>query len=152
LNSARRRKARELLVQALYSCRVGDRPLDHAIVDQVERRRPHAESLDYVRELQPYLEHRLDELDAKIDEFVQGRSVERVGVVERAILQLGLVEIMHRPDIPVAVVIDEARHLVETFSTEDSIRFVHGVLDKLGKTVRTKGAPTPDDRSTGGDA
>lgn len=144
MNSARRRKARELLVQAIYSCRVGSRPLDHAIVDQVERRRPHAESLEYVRELQPFLEDRFDELDARIDAFVQGRSVERVGIVERSILLLGLVELMHRPDIPTAVVIDEARHLVETFSTGDSVRFVHGVLDKLGRAVRGgEQAPTP---------
>ena len=137
MNSARRRKARELLVQAIYSCRVGDRPLDHAIVDQVERRRPHAESLDYVRALQPHLEDHFDELDARIDEFVQGRATERVGVVERSILQLGLVELMHRDDVPTAVVIDEARHLVETFSTEDSVRFVHGVLDRLARAVRS---------------
>lgn len=147
MNSARRRKARELLVQALYSCRVGDRPLEHAIVDQVERRRPHDESFQYVRELQPHLDGQLDALDARIDEFVQGRAVERVGVVERAILQLGLVELMHRPDVPTAVVIDEARHLVETFATEDSVRFVHGVLDKLGRSVRgdAEAAPTADD-------
>lgn len=126
-------------MQALYSCRVGKRALEDAIVDQVERRRPHAESLQYVRELQPHFEGRFDELDARIDEFVQGRATERVGVVERSIIQLGLVELLHRPDVPTAVVIDEARHLVETFATEDSVRFVHGVLDRLGRSVRENG-------------
>ncbi|HKK70034.1 MAG TPA: transcription antitermination factor NusB [Candidatus Krumholzibacteria bacterium] len=136
MNSARRRKARELLVQALYSCRVGGRPLPDAIVDQVERRRPHTETLQYVRELEPLLDDQLQALDARIDEFVQGRAAERVGAVERAILQLGLVELMHRDDIPVAVVIDESQHLVETFSTSDSVRFVQGVLDRLAREVR----------------
>ena len=138
MNSARRRKARELLVQALYSCRIGGRDLGDAVVDQVERRRPHGDTLKYVRELQPFLEGKLEELDARIDPHVQGRTAQRVGAVERAILQLGLVELMHRDDVPVAVVIDEAHHLVETFATEDSVRFVHGILDRLARDVRGK--------------
>ena len=47
-----------------------------------------------------------------------------------------LVEFMHRDDVPVAVAIDEAHHLVETFATEDSVRFVHGILDRLARDVR----------------
>lgn len=136
MNSSRRRKARELLVQALYSHRVGGVPLADAIVDQIERRRPHLETLQYVRELEPHLEGQIAALDARIDPLVEGRSPERVGAVERAILQLGLAELLHRPDVPPAVVIDEAQHLVETFTSADSVRFVHGLLDRLRAEVR----------------
>ena len=136
MNSSRRRKARELLVQALYSHRVGGVPLDDAIVDQVERRRPHPETLEYVRELQAHLAEGLSGLDERIDAYLEGRAPERVGAVERAILELGLVELRHRDDVPAGVVIDEASHLVRTFTTEDSVRFVHAILDRLRAEVR----------------
>jgi N utilization substance protein B len=136
VNSARRRKARELLVQALYSHRVGGVNLPDAIVDQVERRRPHAESLQYVRELQEHLEGGLDEFDRLIDAHLQSRAPDRVGQVERAILVIGVVELIHRPDVPTGVIIDEAAHLVRTFSGDDSTGFVHAVLDRVGQEVR----------------
>ena len=81
MNSARRRKARELLVQALYSHRVGGVALSDAIVDQVERRRPHAESIQYVRELQEHLEGGLGLLDEMIDRRLhRHREGRHVGV------------------------------------------------------------------------
>lgn len=138
MNSSRRRKARELLVQALYAHKVGGVALSDAILDQVERRRPHAETLQYVRELQPHLDGQIAALDARIDPLLETRAPSRVGAVERAILQLGLVELLHRPDVPAAVVIDEAQHLVLTFTTEDSVRFVHGLLDRLRAEVRPR--------------
>jgi N utilization substance protein B len=136
VNSARRRKARELLVQALYAHRVGGVSLADAIVDQVERRRPHAESLQYVRELQDHLEGGLEAIDALVDQHLETRTPDRVGQVERAILQVGVVELEHRPDIPTAVIIDESTHLVRTFSGEDSVGFVHALLDRVGKELR----------------
>ncbi len=139
MNSARRRKARELLVQALYAHRVGGVALADAIVDQVERRRPHAESLQYVRELQDFLDGQLARLDGLIDAKLETRSPERVGQVERAILQIGIVELLHRPDVPIAVIIDESAHLVRTFTGEGSVGFVHALLDKVGKDVRGDG-------------
>ena len=138
MNSARRRKARELLVQALYSHRVGGVELSEAVVDQVERRRPHSESLEYVRDLQGHLESGLAPLDELIDQHLLTRSAERVGQVERAILQIGVVELLHRPDVPTSVIIDEAAHLVRTFASEDSVGFVHAVLDKVGREVRPR--------------
>ena len=136
MNSARRRKARELLVQALYAHRVGGVSLADAIVDQVERRRPHEDSLRYVRELQEHLEGGLAKLDELIDTHLESRAPERVGQVERSILQIGAVELIHRPDVPTAVIIDESAHLVRTFSGEDSVGFVHAILDRVGQAVR----------------
>lgn len=137
MNSARRRKARELLVQALYSHRVGGVSLGDAVVDQVERRRPHAESLEYVRQLQGFLAEGLSRLDELIDKHLQTRAPERVGQVERSILQVGVVELLHCPDVPTGVIIDEAAHLVRTFAAEDSVGFVHALLDRVGQEVRS---------------
>ena len=118
-------------MQALYAHRVGGEPLPEAIFAQIERRGPHSESLQYVREMQAHLDGQTVALDARIDEAVQNRAPERVGAVERCILQLGLAEILHRDDVPVAVILDEAMELTRTFSAEESAGFVHGVLDRL---------------------
>ena len=142
MNSARRRKARELMVQALYAAEVGRTPLAEAVSYQVERRQPHPDALTYARELEAILADRFAELDAQIDPLLEGRSAARVGAVERAIVRLGLAELMHRPDVPVAVVIDEGIALARHFATEDSARFVHGLLDKLGRSVRPSSSPS----------
>jgi N utilization substance protein B len=136
VNSARRRKARELLVQALYATEVGGKTLAEAVAEQAERRKPHPDALAYAREIADELAESLADLDTRIDAVLESRRPERVGAVERAILRLGLIELLRRPDVPIAVVIDEAMALARHFSTEDSARFVHGVLDKLGRTAR----------------
>jgi N utilization substance protein B len=56
--------------------------------------------------------------------------------LDRAILRLAIHELLDRPDVPVAVVIDEAVELAKRFSTDDSGRFVNGVLAAVAKTSR----------------
>lgn len=127
----RRRKARELLVQALYAAEVGQSPLPEAIAIQMERRNPGDEAREYIHRIAAlYAEHG-DGLDAVIDEALVGWSPERVGAVERAILRLALLEMKHARDVPPRVVVNEALDLTRTFSTEDAARFVNGVLDRF---------------------
>jgi N utilization substance protein B len=127
----RRRKARELLVQSLYAATVGRQELADALADQVERRKPSPESLDYVHELGAILAEHADELDHRIDAVLVHWRPERVGVVERCILRLALAELLFVPGIPSSAVIHEAVDLARTFSTDNAGRFVNGILDRL---------------------
>jgi N utilization substance protein B len=127
----RRRKARELLVQSLYAATVGRQDLADATADQVERRQPSPESLDYVRQLGAILAEQAGELDRRIDAVLVHWRPERVGIVERCILRLALAELLFVPEIPPSAVIHEAVDLARTFSTEDAGRFVNGILDRL---------------------
>jgi N utilization substance protein B len=136
VKAARRRKARELLVQALYAAELGHQPLAQAVADQIERRRPHEESLEYIHELASRLSEHVAERDARIDAVIESRAPERVGTVERCILRLGVAELEFRSDVPTAVILDEAMGLVRHFASEDSARFVHGVLDRIGRELR----------------
>ena len=56
---------------------------------------------------------------------------ERLAVIDRLILRMAVWELQHQPDTPPAVVIDEAIELARTFSTDDSVKFVNGVLDAI---------------------
>ncbi|MEY3805730.1 MAG: transcription antitermination protein NusB [Actinomycetota bacterium] len=79
-------------------------------------------------------------IDEKIVEHARGWVLERMPALDRAILRLAIFELIGRPDVPVAVVIDEAVELAKRFSTDDSGRFVNGVLASIAKQVRAPDA------------
>lgn len=80
-------------------------------------------------------EHR-DELDHAIAGRAKGWTIERMPVLDLNVLRIGSFELAHRPDVPTAVVLDEAVELAKQFSTDDSGRFVNGVLSALVADLR----------------
>ncbi len=82
------------------------------------------------------------EHNAELDEAIAGKakgwSLKRMPVLDLSVLRLGAFELAHRPDVPVAVVIDEAVELAKRFSTDDSGRFVNGVLAALAPDLRAR--------------
>lgn len=76
------------------------------------------------------LEHR-DELDAMIKKYAQNWDIHRMAAVDRNILRLAIFEMLHRDDIPPVVSINEAVDIAKKFSTQDSGKFVNGILDKV---------------------
>ncbi|CAN5722812.1 transcription antitermination factor NusB [soil metagenome] len=79
---------------------------------------------------------RLADLDAAIGAKAKGWSLVRMPVLDLSVLRLGTFELMERHHVPVAVVIDEAVELAKRFSTDDSGRFVNGVLAALARELR----------------
>lgn len=82
-------------------------------------------------------EHR-DGIDSAITRHARGWEMDRMPAIDRAILRLGVYELAHRPDVPIAVVIDEAVEIAKKFSTDDSGRFVNGVLAAVAREVRSE--------------
>jgi transcription antitermination protein NusB len=82
------------------------------------------------------LEHR-DDLDARIKLHAENWDLHRMAVVDRNILRLAIYEMLHRDDIPPVVSINEAVDIAKKFSTQDSGKFVNGILDKVkGELMR----------------
>ena len=73
----------------------------------------------------------LDRINKLLGEHAEGWAVERMPPVDRALLRLALYELLWRPDVPPAVAIDEAVELAKSLSTEESPRFVNGVLARV---------------------
>lgn len=73
------------------------------------------------------------EIDGLISDYAHGWTLDRMPAVDRAILRLASWEILHNEDIPAAVAIDEAVELAKALSTEDSAKFVNGVLGRLAE-------------------
>ena len=80
---------------------------------------------------------RMEDLDPVIAAHSHGWSLARMPAIDRNVLRLGAYELADRPDVPVAVVIDEAVELAKRFSTDDSGRFVNGVLSALAPVLRS---------------
>jgi len=70
-------------------------------------------------------------IDQLISEHAEGWTLARMPVVDRAVLRLGLYELLWADDVPDAVAINEAVELAKTLSTDDSPRFVNGVLGRI---------------------
>ena len=76
------------------------------------------------------------EIDDLIAAHAKGWSLQRMPTIDRNVLRIGTFELLGRPDVPVAVVIDEAVELAKRFSTDDSGKFVNGVLSTIAPKVR----------------
>jgi len=82
------------------------------------------------------LQHRC-ELDAQIVKFAEHWDLHRMAAVDRNVLRLAIYEMLHREDIPPVVSINEAVDIAKRFSTDQSGRFVNGILDKVkGELMR----------------
>lgn len=73
------------------------------------------------------------QLDEQLDGVIENFAPERIDPIDRAILRLGAWEILHNPDVPNPVAINEAVELAKKFGTTDSGRFVNGILDRIAK-------------------
>ncbi len=78
----------------------------------------------------------LDEVDAWIVRFARDWALERMPALDRALLRMGVYELVHRPDVPTGAIISEAVELAQRYSTDDSSRFVNGVLGAIAGEVR----------------
>jgi len=129
---AKRTKARERAVQALYQLDVTASDLEEAMArfwrnfEPVERE---------VRELAEELVRGVSSHRREIDEAIEGASanwrLDRMAKVDRNVLRLAVHELLHRPDVPVKVVINEAVELGKKYGAEGSGAFVNGVLDQV---------------------
>jgi transcription antitermination protein NusB len=80
------------------------------------------------------LEHR-DEIDVRLRQLAKNWELHRMAAVDRNVLRLAVFEMLHRPDIPPVVSINEAVDIAKKYSTDDSGRFVNGILDSLRKEL-----------------
>lgn len=86
---------------------------------------------DYTIELVEGVSAQRRRIDEILGDYAEGWSVARMPDVDRAVLRLGVFELLWRDDVPDAVAIDEAVELAKSLSTEESPRFINGILGRL---------------------
>jgi len=127
-----RRQGREAALQALYSIAVGHRDPAEAL-QEVVGTRADAEHRAFVKDLVLGTLDYSQEADRAVEPLLEGWTLERLPTIDRLLLEMGTFELRCRPATPTAVVINEAVELAKKFSTEDSNRFVNGVLNAVSK-------------------
>jgi len=139
LEKESRHRAREAAVQMLYQWEVGKTSMFE--VGQTFWTGPAAseplgdEMRAFATRLATGVTGTVADLDPMIAEAAQNWRIERMNVLDRLILRLGIYEFLHEPETPAKVIINEALELARTFSTDDSVRFINGVLDAVRRTL-----------------
>lgn len=134
-----RSKARSWALQVLYAweSRGFDTPARNILQDFEQERQINDDSREYMRELVTSVSDHRSEIDGQLDQSLTNWRLERLSVIDRNILRLAAAEMLYGnvDDVPPAVSIQEAIMLAEKYGTQESPRFVNGVLDALRKTV-----------------
>ena len=123
----------------LYQWEIGRQSLDEVRqtywAHVAEREAPLAEELRaFATTLADGVTTGIDEIDPIIVEAAEHWRLERMNVMDRLILRLAVYEFLRQPETPGRVVINEALELARTFSTDDSVRFINGILDAIRRT------------------
>lgn len=131
-----RTKARKRAMDILFAADVRGTEVEELLAAEAERAEhepERRESWNYAREIVlGVLDHKVD-IDDEISSTSRGWTIERMPAVDRAILRVAVWELRYNDDIPAAVAIDEAVEAAKAYSTDDSSKFVHGVLGRLSE-------------------
>jgi len=128
-----RSSARERAVHFLYEAESRSLPVSVIVAAQI------LAVDDLVSLLTSAVAARQSQLDEMITEYSHTWTIHRMPAIDRNVLRLAIYELLDRPEVPVAVIINEAVELAKRFSTEESGRYVNGVLSAIAKQVRSKG-------------
>lgn len=129
---SRRHRAREIVLEVLYRLEIEACPMEEAL----ERYRDSLEGKD----IRPFVERIVGgvmkekpALDAMIDKYADKWALNRMPVIDRNILRMSIYELENETDVPASVTINEAVELANAYSTDDSGRFVNGILGHIVK-------------------
>ena len=136
----RRHRAREAALQILYQWDVARGEISQAVdtffdLQWADAKPPEDALREFASSLARDTVGRLDAIDALILESSQNWRPERMAVIDRLVIRMAVCEFVRDKDTPPVVVINEALELARTFSTEDAVKFINGMLDGIRKNL-----------------
>ncbi|MBP1989039.1 transcription antitermination factor NusB [Paenibacillus eucommiae] len=141
----KRRVARELAIQSLYQIEMNEVSTKEAVEGAIAEAENDNEgeldfsddklSPDYITELVDGIYEYKKQIDEMLEEYLKGWQMDRLSRVDREVLRLAVYEMVYRDDVPPKVVVNEAIELSKHFGTEESGKFVNGVLGKMIKEL-----------------
>jgi N utilization substance protein B len=133
-----RKESREKVFQTLFMMDALGIDPEHAIPLFTMTAESPASDESYYKETVEGVWQHLDEVDRLIGSAASNWRIERMPLVDRNILRLGVYEICHSPDVPFVVAINEAVELAKRFGSDESGGFINGILDKISEITRKK--------------
>ena len=130
-----RSRARRRALQAVYAWQVSGGDANSVVAQFAHEQANEIADLEYFDDLVRGVIRHVRELDGALSQFVD-RGVEEVDQIERAALRIAAYELLHRPDVPYRVVINEAIDTTKRFGSEHGHTYVNGVLDHAAAAWR----------------
>jgi N utilization substance protein B len=129
-----RRKARKRALDVLYEADLRDLPPRQVLTTYLDRiAKPRPDHLDYTVTLVEGVAEHLDRVDELIASYAEGWTIDRMPVVDRNLARIAVFELLYQPDIDDPVAITEAVELAKQMSTDDSPRFLNGILGRIAE-------------------
>jgi N utilization substance protein B len=130
----KRRAARELALKLLFQVDVGRTPLAE-VLSHYRTDYPDASpaTMEYAERLAKGTARHLSEIDRILTDMAEDWSLDRLASVDRNILRMSTYEMLYEPDMPASIAINEAVELAKKYSTEESGKFVNGILGNLAR-------------------
>jgi transcription antitermination protein NusB len=133
-----RHKAREIALQVLYEIDSVGHKSEESMVRILSRVEVSDEVASFAKDLVNGVIKNREQLDQNIREFAPAWPLDQISIIDRNILRLAIFEILHDNKIPVKVAINEAVELAKTFGSNNSSRFVNGVLGSVSALAVNK--------------
>ena len=133
-----RTKARKRAIDILYAADVRQTTIPQSLAMEAERAANEPARMVswlYARDIVDGVVDHRDEIDELIETYSQGWTLSRMPTIDRAILRIGIWEILYNDAVPHAVAIDEAVEAAKVLSTDDSAGFVNGLLGRIAQTA-----------------
>lgn len=130
-----RTKARKRALDMLYQAELTERAVEDVLAAEAERavhEPERAASWRYAREIVLGVDEHAAAIDDRIAAAARDWTLDRMPRIDRALLRIGVWELVYNDEIPVGVAINEAIELAKQYSTDDSARFINGVLGRIG--------------------
>lgn len=137
MKPAERRRARQFAVQAIYQWQITQTGVTQIIEQFSVDQDMSKADVPYFKELLMGVVQRVASLDEKLSPYLS-RKIEDVDMVDIAVLRLAMFELTYRTDVPPKVVLNEAIELAKDFATDESYKFVNGVLDKALRSLKLR--------------
>ena len=137
MKPAERRRARQFAVQAIYQWQITKLGVGQIIEQFSVDQDLSKTDVPYFKELLSGVVNRVESLDEKLSPYLS-RKIEDVDMVDKAVLRLAMFELTYRTDVPHKVVLNEAIELAKDFATDESYKFVNGVLDKALRSLKLR--------------
>jgi len=127
----KRRKARELAICLLYQLEFHPGRSAEAIEIFWQQHPNSPETREFAQSLVMGVREHLDQIDGLIGRLAEHWSINRIALVEKNILRLGIYELLFREDIPKKVAVNEAIEIAKSYASADSGKFINGILDRV---------------------
>lgn len=129
----KRRLLREAVMRVLFQYDFNPDGYRDFVEDELKKITDTSLRNDFQRYVQTIFEN-LSRIDETISKYLINWSFERISHLERSLLRLGTYELIFEPNIPIEVTLDEMIEIAKKYGTEESGKFINGVLDKIAKT------------------